>query len=282
MGKQKRSENTYTKINTIFLRDENFIIMPYNEFVAPEFEWLRNCKFDADEKIDGTNIRIEVTRQIEDNVIVWSVEFKGKADKATIPPKLEKYLKDTFTEDKVLNALGLSKNMRILDENGNATQEMKDKKWVKINNGELTNEFDISRVPGMYTLYGEGYGAGIQRGGYYREDVAFIGFDVKVNDMYLLRAQRDEIFNKLGADIVPYIGQFTIDEAIEFVKKGFNSKIAKKEHLAEGLVLRTPMELKNRRGERIIFKVKTCDWNKYFNKYGTYDKVEQNKNAFLK
>ena len=56
MGKQKRSENTYTKINTIFLRDENNIIMPYDEFVAPEFEWLRNCKFDADEKIDGTNI----------------------------------------------------------------------------------------------------------------------------------------------------------------------------------------------------------------------------------
>ena len=104
MGKQKRSENTYTKINTIFLRDENNIIMPYDEFVAPEFEWLRNCKFDADEKIDGTNIRIEVTRQVEDNAIIWSVEFKGKTDKATIPPKLDKYLKETFTEDKVLNA----------------------------------------------------------------------------------------------------------------------------------------------------------------------------------
>ena len=76
MGKQKRSENTYTKINTIFLRDENNIIMPYDEFVAPEFEWLRNCKFDADEKIDGTNIRVEVTRQVEDNAIIWSVEFK--------------------------------------------------------------------------------------------------------------------------------------------------------------------------------------------------------------
>ena len=71
MGNQKRSENTYTKINTIFLRDENNVIMPYDEFVAPEIEWLRNCIFDADEKIDGTNIRIEVTRQIEDNVIVF-------------------------------------------------------------------------------------------------------------------------------------------------------------------------------------------------------------------
>ena len=222
MGKQKRSENTYTKINTIFLRDENNIIMPYDEFVAPEFEWLRNCKFDADEKIDGTNIRIEVTRQVEDNSITWSVEFKGKTDKATIPPKLDKYLKETFTEDKVLSSLGLSKNMVILDENGNATQEMKDKKWVKIDNGELTNEFDISRVPEMYTFYGEGYGTGIQSGGYYREDVAFIGFDVKVDDMYLLRAQRDEIFNKLGADIVPYIGQFTIDEAIEFLRTEVN------------------------------------------------------------
>ena len=50
MGKQKRSENTYQKINTIFKRDANNVIMPYNEFALPELEWLRDCKFDAEEK----------------------------------------------------------------------------------------------------------------------------------------------------------------------------------------------------------------------------------------
>ena len=128
-----------------------------------------------------------------------------KTDKATIPTKLDKYLKETFTEDKILNALGLSKKMIILDENGNATQEMKDKKWVKIDNGELTNEFDILRVPEMYTLYGEGYGAEIQSGGYYREDVAFIGFDVKVDDTYLLMGEDGTVKTNEGYPVLQYI-----------------------------------------------------------------------------
>ena len=53
------------------------------------------------------------------------MKIKGERDEAKIPPKLDKYLKETFTENKVLSSLGLSKNMVILDENGNATQEMK-------------------------------------------------------------------------------------------------------------------------------------------------------------
>lgn len=61
MGRQKRSENTYQKIDTIFKRDAKNIIMPYDEFVKPEFEYLRNVKWRAEEKIDGTNMRIEVT-----------------------------------------------------------------------------------------------------------------------------------------------------------------------------------------------------------------------------
>ena len=98
MGIQKRSANTYTKINTVFFRDANNIIMPYDSLVSPELEWLRNCKFDADEKIDGTNIRIEVTRQVEDNAIIWSVVFKGKTDKATdnamqrVKAKIKKFI----------------------------------------------------------------------------------------------------------------------------------------------------------------------------------------------
>ena len=72
-----RSENTYQKINTIFMRDANNIIMPYSGFVSPELEWLRNCKFDATEKIDGTNMRIEVTCNIIDGECHMVVEYKG-------------------------------------------------------------------------------------------------------------------------------------------------------------------------------------------------------------
>ena len=278
MGKQKRSENTYQKINTIFKRDANNVIMPYDEFAVPELEWLRDCKFDAEEKVDGMNTRIEVTREfitsdIGNNIgIKWNVAYKGKTDNAQIPKMLYAYLTTELTEDKVLNALGLSKEMYVTD------KLMQEKTWSVLNTQFNVYELDETKIPKRYTLYGEGFGAGIQSGGYYRKDNSFIGFDVKVDNMYLLRENRDEIFKKLGVDIVPFMGTFTVDEAIEFVKKGFNSKVAEEPHLAEGLVLRTPIGLQSRRGERIIFKVKTCDFQKYFNTYGTYDKVDQPKN----
>ena len=159
-----------------------------------------------------------------------------------------------------------------------------EKGWIIAEENGDRNFINIDAVPKIYTLYGEGYGVKIQGcgGSYLKNSNAFIGFDVKVDDLYLLRENRDEIFAKLGCPIVPYMGQFTIDEAIEFVRKGFTSKIAEDPNfLAEGLVLRTPMGLKNRRGERIIFKVKTCDFVKYRAKYGTDDKVEQTPNPHI-
>lgn len=275
MGKQKRSENTYTKINTVFFRDENNIIMPFDELVTPELAWLRNCKFDATEKIDGTNIRIEVTKVITegdasiDPMITWDVKYKGKTDNANVPKMLMEHLQTTYPKEKVLAALHL--------------EEI----WLdKVNDTDMAVFFkateDIDKIPNRFTLYGEGYGVKIQScgGRYLKDSNSFIGFDVKVDDMYLLRPAMLETFERLNCPTVPYIGQFTIDEAIEFVKKGFTSTIAEDEFfLAEGLVLKSPFEIKSRRGDRICFKVKTCDWDKYFAKYGTYDKVEQKRNT---
>jgi hypothetical protein len=248
---QKRSENTYQKINTIFKRDSNNIIMPDAEFSVPELNWLRNCKFDATEKIDGTNIRIEVVpMQGEDFEITFEVAYKGKTDNAQIPSHLLKHLEETYPAAKVLEALGLPENI--------------DEEWL------LSKGYKhLEDIP-MYTIYGEGYGVKIQKGGNYIKDgVGFIVFDVKVGDMYLLKDSMEDIAGKLGAPVVPYMGQFTIDEAIEFVKTGFKSTIAEnKDYDAEGLVLKCPDGLRTRRGERIIFKVKTCDFIKYKNKYG--------------
>lgn len=248
---QKRSANTYQKINTIFKRDENNIIMLDAEFAIPELEWLRNCKFDATEKIDGTSIRIEVVPwQGEDFEISFQVFYKGKTDNAQVPPHLLKHLEETYPEEKVLKSLGLPKIV---------TKEFMDTMgWSSFED-----------IP-MYTIYGEGYGVKIQKGGNYIKDgVGFIVFDVKVGNMYLLRPNMEVIAKMLGAPVVPYMGQFTVDEAIEFVKKGFKSTIAEnKDYDAEGLVLKTPDGLMTRKGERIVFKIKTCDFIKYRNKYG--------------
>lgn len=254
---QKRSENTYQKINTIFKRDENNIIMPDAEFAIPELEWLRNCKFDATEKIDGTNIRIEVVPALNvmssvsyrNDPFMFIVRYMGKTDNAQVPPHLLKHLEETYPKDKVLEALGLPEYM--------SEEYCLEKGYDKIED-----------IP-MYTIYGEGYGVKIQKGSNYIKDgVGFIVFDVKVGNMYLLRQNMEEIASKLGAPVVPYMGQFTVDEAIEFVKKGFKSTIAEnKDYDAEGLVLKTPNGLMTRRGERIVFKIKTCDFVKYRNKY---------------
>lgn len=276
---QVKSSNTYQKIDTIFKRDANNIIMPFDELVHPELEYLRNIKFDATEKIDGTNIRLEVTKydmfRIDSGELMgvsFHVEYKGKTDNANMPAHLDKYLHETYPEDKVLASLGLKQTIWL--------DEFEEHKWGLLN--EATGEFtpDINKVPYRYTIYGEGYGVKIQKGGNYIPDgVGFIVFDVKVNETYLLRENREDIARKLGAPSVPFIGQFTIDEAIEFVRKGFKSTIAhNKDYNAEGLVLTTPVGLKDRNGHRIIFKIKTCDWVKYFNKYGTYDKVDQPEN----
>lgn len=260
---QTRSSNTYQKIDTIFKRDANNIIMPYAGFVYPELEWLRNCKFEATEKIDGTNIRIEMRRVINsDNTITFDVEYKGKTDNANMPKHLETFLKETYPIEKVVASFGFPMTITPdTDETGEL--------WEKVMNG-----------PELYTLYGEGYGVKIQAGGnYIKNGVGFIMFDVKIGDMYLLRDSVVDIASKLGAPVVPYIGEFTIDEAIEYVRKGFKSTIAEnKDYDAEGLVLKAPLGLRTRRGDRIVFKIKTCDFIKYRNKYGTDSPVEQPEN----
>ena len=269
MGKQKRSENAYQKINTIFMRDAKNVIMPYDSFTEPEFEYLRGLKWRGEEKLDGTNMRIEVTKVpiwnggIEGgtiNGVKFNVRIAGKTDNAQIPKNLLKHMQEKYPNEKVLAALGL-------------------KEFIPVDEWEMEhNWLTYEQIPDIYTIYGEGYGEGIQSGGWYiKGGNEFIVFDVKVNDIYLKTDARDEIATKLGAPIVPLIGYFTLDEAIDFVRKGFRSVVAENPEvkMAEGLVLRTDLGLRNRMGKRLIVKVKYEDFQKYRNVYGTDDPVEQ-------
>lgn len=272
MGKQKRSENTYQKINTIFMRDAKNVIMPYEPFVEPEFEYLRGLKWRAEEKIDGTNMRIEVTKEevldytMDPSVlkgVKFNIRIAGKTDNAQIPKNLLKHMQDKYTNEKILGALGLKEFIPVSE-------------WKSNYNWD-----DYSKIPAIYTIYGEGYGEGIQSGGWYiKGGNEFIVFDVKVNDIYLKTEARDEIATKLGAPIVPFKGYFTLDEAIDYVRKGFRSVVAESPEvkMAEGLVLRTDLGLRNRMGNRLIVKIKYEDFQKYRAVYGTDDPVEQPKN----
>ncbi|OQX79431.1 MAG: hypothetical protein B6D64_04905 [Bacteroidetes bacterium 4484_276] len=110
-------------------------------------------------------------------------------------------------------------------------------------------------------LYGEGYGAKIQKVGInYRPDQDFVLFDVKIEDWWLQRRDVEDIAQKLNLDIVPIIGQGTIAEMVEKTKTGFTSIWG--DFRAEGIVARPSTELKTRGGERIITKIKCKDFPK--------------------
>lgn len=219
----------YQKIQTLFKRDERNIIIP-DQFTYPEFEVLKDLKWECTEKIDGTNIRIELesSGNPEDGIIM---SFKGRTDKAVIPEHLLAKLNWIFDREHLMEVL-------------NITDE--------------TQDCNI-------TLYGEGYGAKIQKGvNYISNDVNFILFDVKIGKWWLDRESIKDIADKLGINVVPLIGYMTIPEAIEYVKKGFKSTIAEnKDYDAEGLVLKAPCGLLKRDGERLITKIKTVDFRKY-------------------
>jgi len=110
-------------------------------------------------------------------------------------------------------------------------------------------------------LYGEGYGAKIQKGGgnYISDGVGFVLFDIQIDGIYLDRESVEDIASKLGISVVPIIGYGTLDEAIQIVKKGHLS--AWGDFIAEGIVARPRVEMRTRRGERIITKVKYEDFN---------------------
>lgn len=262
----------YQKINTIFMRDERNVIMPYHEFVRPELTYLRSLKFRGEEKIDGTNIRLEVVGTIRgDEAAEFSVSYKGKSEKASIPANLDEYLKATFPPEKVLASLNLKAVIPV--------SEFAEHEWVDGNGNPA-----FGKVPTLITIYGEGYGSRIQKcgGRYIKDGVSFRVFDVKVGDWYLLTEARDEIAGKLGAETTPLIGYFTLDEAIDFVRKGFKSTVAEDKTLnAEGLVLRTDLGLRSRNGERIMTKIKTCDFEKYRTIYGTDEPVAQTPGKFM-
>ncbi len=108
-------------------------------------------------------------------------------------------------------------------------------------------------------LYGEGYGAKIQKvGEKYRSDQDFVLFDIRVGNWWLRRADVEDVANKLGIDVVPIIGEGTLHDAVAAAKEGFSSTWGS--FPAEGVVARPKVELNARNGHRIITKIKSRDF----------------------
>jgi len=113
---------------------------------------------------------------------------------------------------------------------------------------------------GGVCLYGEGYGARIQKGGgnYNPNGVDFVLFDVRVGDWWLERHNVEDVAKKLGVAVVPIIGEGTLADACKRAQMGITSTWGG--FPAEGLVMRPKAELRTRRGDRIIAKIKCKDF----------------------
>jgi ATP-dependent RNA circularization protein (DNA/RNA ligase family) len=155
--------------------------------------------------------------------IMWDGEhlmFGGRTDAAQIPTFLFSKLQELFTKEQFM---------------------------------ELYSELPMC-------LYGEGYGAKIQKGGgkYITDGVSFILFDVLVGNIWLERFNVEDIASKLKIDCVPIIGSGTLYDGIEVVRSGLTSTFGN--FVAEGLVMRPEIELLKRNGSRIITKIKYKDF----------------------
>jgi hypothetical protein len=158
--------------------------------------------------------------------IIWNHEIqeiliRGKTDNAQMPVFLMERLQKIFTKEKFI---------------------------------ELYSDVSLC-------LYGEGYGARIQKGGgnYKSDGTDFVLFDIKIGEIWLKRDSVEEIANKLNIEIVPVVGIGNLTEALDLIKsKTLKSKWG--DFLAEGIVLRPEIELKTRMGQRIITKLKHCDF----------------------
>lgn len=158
-----------------------------------------------------------------------TVTFGGRTDNAQLPSSLVYALNDKF--------LGL------------------------VNQEIFEQQFGLTPV----TLYGEGYGGGIQKGGgLYLSDAekGFVLFDALINDKWSNRGYVEAIATAFNIPVVPVILEGTIQEAVDYVKNKPMSTIARSQRPSEGLIGRPMHELTDAWGNRIIVKIKVDDFIK--------------------
>jgi len=157
--------------------------------------------------------------------VMWDGEmmwFGGRTDKAQIPTFLLATLHELFLAEKLAQSFGAE----------------------------------------PVCLYGEGYGARIQKGGgnYIPDDTSFILFDVLIDNWWLRRDDVEGIADSLSIDVVPIVATGTLEKAIGIVRHGQASGL--REGMAEGLVMKPHVDLWDRAGKRIVAKVKHNDFQR--------------------
>ena len=138
---------------------------------------------------------------------------------------------------------------------------------------ELQNIFTIGKVKAILDnpiekglcLYGEGYGAKIQKGGgNYNKGNSFRLFDVWIDGWWLEWESVEEVAGQLAIGTVPTFGIRDVKSAVNIVKNESMSIIAEEENGKfipfEGIVARAYPTMLFRRGTPIKWKLKVKDF----------------------
>lgn len=83
-----------------------------------------------------------------------------------------------------------------------------------------------------------------------------------MNDWWLERDSVKSVADKLGVSVVPDLGVMTVSEIVRLVKEGFGSRVAEKELVAEGVVVRSEPLVLFRDGEPVMWKLKVRDYER--------------------
>lgn len=278
---------TYTKINTMlkryifdgkecpnkdWLKFKNKIIL--GEFSFKEAEYLFNCLWEATSKIDGTCSKIMFFPSD------GHIEVGGKTDKASsqhgqfemlqeIGERIKPQLCAMFPKESARFAPIKEENKvqyyatRV--EYATAFNPIVDFKKAEPTANGLYG-VQLEEVP-IY-IYGEYFGTGIQKCGsrYIQNGNGFRVFDIKQQGWWLPKENRDAMCKGLGLEQVPFLGVMTLRDIEDMVRAGFTTKFegaADPTMIEEGIVARPIIPLCNGSGNRIIVKVKYCDYIEY-------------------
>lgn len=217
----------YPKIETLYNRDPKTFKVT-DELRMAEFGLVP--QWHVTEKIHGTNIRVEWDGEV--------VKYAGRTSEKVeeIQGGILPILVNVFTPATLTEVFGC-----------------------------LGDEKNPSSFP-LVTLYGEGCGPGIQKGGgNYAKQKAFVLFDVLVGKYWLEPEDITDVATKFGIQEAPHLGMMTLDEIRYLCAAGLRSQLALKNgneayHGAEGVVCRTVPGLMTRYGTRLVFKLKVEDF----------------------
>ena len=264
--------------NKDWLKFKNKIIL--GEFSNIEAGYLFNNLWEAYSKIDGTNSKICFYPS------TGKIAVGGKTDKASsmhgqfemlqeigerIKPQLCAMFPNEsarFTPIKENNKI---KYYNLYSQPGKVYENCVAETIIKFEKKDAVLEdgmygVELEEVP-VY-IYGEYFGTGIQKCGsrYIQNGNDFRVFDIQAQGWWLPKENRDAMCKGLGLNTVPYLGNMTLADIEKMVRGGFTTKYenaADPTMIEEGIVARPVIPICDSRGNRIIVKVKYCDYVEY-------------------